>query len=47
MFFKKIKEYIDKKSKQSKTFKELHSLSDRELNDIGITRYDIKNLIYR
>ena len=40
MFF----EYFEKKRKINKTIRELKNLSDRDLNDIGISRYDIVNV---
>lgn len=41
----KIVTYFRKRSKLQKTIKELESLSDRELNDIGISRSDIRRVI--
>ena len=31
--------------KEQETMKELRALSDRELEDIGINRYDIKEIV--
>jgi uncharacterized protein YjiS (DUF1127 family) len=36
--------YVQKKRKENKTRRELHSLSDRELMDIGIIRCDIDSI---
>ncbi len=33
--------YLEKRRKIKQTIRELHSLNDRELADIGITRCDI------
>ena len=39
--FKALKQQIEYHRKINQTMKELSSLSDRELNDIGLTRGDI------
>ena len=41
-FFEKIAQDLAKRKEQRATFKTLQSLSDRELNDIGISRGDIR-----
>jgi uncharacterized protein YjiS (DUF1127 family) len=41
---KRIIEIISHQKIINKTYKELYRLSDRELNDIGITRADIKDI---
>jgi uncharacterized protein YjiS (DUF1127 family) len=33
-----------RRSRYNRTFKELSRLTDRELNDIGISRYDIERI---
>ena len=40
-FVQKIAEKINQKAVIKQTMKELNSLSDRELNDLGICRADI------
>ena len=37
---------IEEKSLENQTFRELSSLSDRELNDIGISRAIIRDIAY-
>ena len=41
---KVVIEKINKYKQYRQTYKELHSLSDYELSDIGITRYDITRI---
>jgi|13_taG_2_1085334.scaffolds.fasta_scaffold03609_8 uncharacterized protein YjiS (DUF1127 family) len=43
-FFKGIKEAHDKRQSRRSTYKALSSLSDAELNDIGICRGDINHI---
>lgn len=43
-FFKRIKERMDRRAVRIATIKELQKLSNRELNDIGISRCDIPYL---
>ena len=42
--FKMIRNFLESRSRQKKTVDELSRLSDRELNDIGISRYEIPGL---
>ena len=39
--------FTEKRSKYKKTYNELSSLTDRELNDIGIRRSDIRSVALR
>ncbi|MEO0357224.1 MAG: DUF1127 domain-containing protein [Pseudomonadota bacterium] len=39
--------YFGKRAVYARTFNELEALSDRELSDLGITRYDIKAVAYK
>ena len=43
--FEKLRVHIRKKQEQRKAIKELHSLTDRDLADIGINRADIERVI--
>lgn len=43
-FFKSIKARLDRRAVRIATIKELQKLSNRELNDIGISRCDIPYL---
>lgn len=36
--------YFKRRRRIRQTMKELNSLSDRELNDVGISRYDIAHI---
>ena len=40
-----IKQRLAQNKRRKVTIKELERLSDRELSDIGITRYDIHRLV--
>lgn len=40
--FNKLNALVKKHAYQTRTFRELSSLSERELRDIGINRHDIK-----
>jgi uncharacterized protein YjiS (DUF1127 family) len=40
-WFKKIYEHLERRSQVNSTIRELSKLSDKELNDIGISRGDI------
>lgn len=42
--FKKIFDFLEARKSYRQTIKELNSLSDKELNDIGIGRYDIERI---
>ena len=44
MFFETRSAAIAKWKEQRETFKTLHKLTDRELNDIGISRGDIRSI---
>ena len=44
MFFEKIGAALAKRREARATFKTLHKLTDRELNDIGISRGDIRSI---
>jgi uncharacterized protein YjiS (DUF1127 family) len=44
MFFENRSAAIAKWKQQRETFKTLHKLTDRELNDIGISRGDIRSI---
>ena len=44
MFFENRSAAIAKWKEQRETFKSLHKLTDRELNDIGISRGDIRSI---
>ena len=46
-FIKKMIKEIIKHKRSKQTFRELDRLSDRELNDMGITRYDIPHISRR
>jgi len=39
-----IRDYLKKREIYSRTVRELHSYSDRELRDIGIDRADIESI---
>ena len=43
-FIKKMAKEIIRQKRSKQTFRELNRLSDRELNDMGITRYDIAHI---
>ena len=43
-FIKKMAKEIIRQKRSKQTFRELDRLSDRELNDMGITRYDIAHI---
>lgn len=43
-FFKSVKHSYEHKKLQRQTYKELMALSDKDLNDIGINRGDIKHI---
>lgn len=44
-FFKNIANYIERRREYKRTFNELHALTDRELNDIGINRGMIRSIV--
>ena len=44
MFFEKFGAALAKRREARATFKTLHKLTDRELNDIGISRGDIRSI---
>lgn len=44
VFFEKISAAMAKRREARQTFKTLHKLTDRELNDIGISRGDIRSI---
>jgi len=44
MFFEKIGDLMAKRKLARDTYKSLHQLTDRELNDIGISRGDIRSI---
>ena len=43
-FFERIGTAMAKRAERRETFKTLHRLTDRELNDIGISRGDIRSI---
>ena len=43
-FFERIGTAMAKRAERRETFKTLHRLTDRELNDIGISRGDIHSI---
>ena len=43
-FFERIAQSLAKRKEARQTFKTLHKLTDRELNDIGISRGDIRSI---
>ena len=45
-WFKKVNAKLAYRAQVRKTIKDLSSLSDYELNDIGIARGDIRNIAY-
>ena len=44
VFFEKIGAALQQRADRRQTFKTLHALTDRELNDIGISRGDIRSI---
>jgi uncharacterized protein YjiS (DUF1127 family) len=44
--FTALDKFMVTRARQRRTLKELNSLTNRELNDIGITRGDIKSIAY-
>jgi uncharacterized protein YjiS (DUF1127 family) len=44
MFFERRAAATSRWKQQRETFKSLHKLTDRELNDIGISRGDIRSI---
>jgi len=42
--FKDIDNWFQRQEKENRTRKELNSLSDRDLQDIGLSRYDIDRI---
>lgn len=40
-----IKKYLVQRARQAQARQELHSMTDRELEDIGVNRYDINRLV--
>jgi uncharacterized protein YjiS (DUF1127 family) len=44
IWFKKLELKSARKAKVRRTMKELSQLTDKELNDIGINRYDIPRI---
>lgn len=45
-FFRKINRSLERRAQINSTIKELSKLSDRELNDIGISRGDIWSIAH-
>lgn len=43
-FFKSVKHSYEQNKLQRQTYKELMALSDKDLNDIGINRGDIRHI---
>lgn len=46
IIFKSLSRYVEKTNKRNTLYRELTSLSDRELADIGIVRADIADIFH-
>ena len=45
-FLDRINLWLRRKIAYNNAFRELNALTDRELSDMGLNRYDINNVVY-